>query len=159
MALDKEPITSPLTVQSLQDLNKSKFEFEADFELQDPAKSQPVTAGIGPSDGTSLTQTFTLSAWHLVTSYPCRVLDKYNDTVLIEVVINKEDREVEEREVSSTYFHGLKTHKGAFLKLQTYKRPNSGMFLFISGEDIVNDDDFPKVDFTELMKDDRLRSM
>lgn len=94
-----------------------------------------------------------LSSWRLAANISSKVLAEDEEYVLLECLIDKEERLYEEREFSKTLFEGFNLKVGDLFKICIYKRQNQEMIEVKDGSLLVNEDDFPKVDFFGQFED------
>jgi len=98
----------------------------------------------------SLRSVSELHQWKQKDSYSARITEIYDKVVVLELVIDRDERITEEREFEIKYFEGLKIEIGNLFKVKRFERPNSQMIQVCDGNGIVNREDFPKVDFSQF---------
>ncbi|GEM_PF-7021224 len=100
----------------------------------------------------SIQNVFIDNRWIPTSSYSARVVDSRNKTVTLELVIDKENLQTEERMFQQDFFeNGQEIQLGQFFKVKCFRRPNCEMIQVIDGQGIVNEADFPSVDFSKII--------
>ncbi len=82
--------------------------------------------------------------WLLEDEIVARIIDLYDDKVLLECLIDKEQKIYEEREFNSTLFIGYELKIGEMFKLCFYTKPNQSL-LKVKRTKAV----FPNIDFVK----------
>ncbi len=87
--------------------------------------------------------------WKLVETLSARVIDFYNEVVLLECLVDKENKEYEEREFKVMLFEGFALEIGKLFKLCYYERINQAMLEIKDNPNLVLESDFPENNFTK----------
>jgi hypothetical protein len=95
-----------------------------------------------------------INAWDQFASFSSRLIKVTAEYVVLEMVIDSEQRVIEEREFDISMFEGLKLKEGGFFKVNCYKRPREQRMSIIDGSGMVNAEDFPNINFDEYSDDD-----
>ena len=165
-----EPISGALP-QQLEVIKKENF-ISAHFSekgtimksllnLQTSTDSQPIVSVMNEvqasseffSQGSDLTS---FVKWKNVENISARLVEFYDNIVVLECLIDKDLGIYEEREFDSSYFEDYELKVGALFYLRTFRRKNEGMFHVHNDPKLINESDFPKVDFKSLFNDNKL---
>ena len=91
-------------------------------------------------------------SWKLIDSYAAKIIDCNEKSVILDVVIDKENSFTQERIFKRSFFSNeIDIEVGTFLKLNVYERPDAQMIRVSEGLH-VSDDDFPKVNLAKFSK-------
>lgn len=85
--------------------------------------------------------------WILLENISARVIDYYDDVVVLECLIDREAGIYDQRELKKSLFDGYPVEMGQLFKLCTYERKNEIMLQLKGNPKLVSEMDFPKIDF------------
>ncbi|MCD4793868.1 MAG: hypothetical protein K8R54_11575 [Bacteroidales bacterium] len=140
---DTEEITLKPEDIETSTINKSlKDEFDY---LKSQSKREKIFFG-NPSDQF-------LHSWNLVASISAKLLEYDDDYVLLECLIDKDERIYEEREFNRSKFKLFDLEEGKLFKLQFFERPYETMMRILDKLGLVSENDFPDIDFESKFKD------
>ena len=97
-----------------------------------------------------------LRGWKNIENVPARLIEKYDEIVVLECLIDKETRHYEEREFRLKLFDGYDLSIGALFYLRVFERPNEIRMEIHDDPRLVFESDFPKGDFARLFKESKL---
>jgi len=97
-----------------------------------------------------------LRGWKNVENVSARLINSYNDIVVLECLIDKENGVYEEREFRKSIFEGYDIYIGSLYLLRIFERNNELRIEIHNDPELTLKDDFPKLNFTETFKDSRL---
>ncbi|MCD4747163.1 MAG: hypothetical protein K8R58_12775 [Bacteroidales bacterium] len=100
--------------------------------------------------------TVIISAWKNVENISARLIEHYDDTVVLECLIDKEMRIYEEREFLLSLFTGYDLIIGNLFLLRIFERKNEIRIEIHNGSGLTMEDDFPKLDFVKEFSNSRL---
>lgn len=87
---------------------------------------------------------------------PARLLEHFDDTVLLECLIDRDECIYEERYFNVNLFTGYDLIIGSYFYIINTVKDNSATIQIIDDMECKLAIDFPKVDFTELFKNSKL---
>ncbi len=88
-----------------------------------------------------------IEPWKLVEDLSARLIDQYDETVVLECLIDREAKIYIETEMDISLFEGFSLEVGSLFKISKYTRTNEVRFVARSKPQLVSQGDFPKVDF------------
>lgn len=97
-----------------------------------------------------------LKAWKNVENISARLIDNYDNSVILECLIDKENGIYEERQFNDTLFNGYELKVGNLFLLRVFERQNEIRIEIHNDPDLTLSDDFPKLSFVESFKNSRL---
>jgi len=97
-----------------------------------------------------------LRGWKNVENVSARLINDFDDTVVLECLIDKENGIYEEREFRKSMFEGYDTSLGSLYLLRIFERQNELRIEIHNDPDLTLKDDFPKLNFAQTFKDSRL---
>jgi hypothetical protein len=108
-------------------------------------------------------QTFNFNAdsvaikpWKSVENISARLIEFYDNVVVLECLIDKENGIYEEREFRSSLFNGYDMTVGNLFYLRIFDRDNQTRMEVHNDPDLTNAEDFPKMNFTKLFSNSKL---
>lgn len=102
------------------------------------------------------TDTVIITEWKNVENISARLIEFYDDKVILECLVNKEERIYEEREFKTSLFDGYEIKIGNLFLLKFLERQNEIKMQIHNDPGLTFKEDFPKLDFVEKFKDSRL---
>ncbi|MCY7362978.1 MAG: hypothetical protein LH629_13080 [Ignavibacteria bacterium] len=112
-------------------------------KLKDREEASVISADIDLSEGVII------RGWKILENVSSKVIGFDDETVFLECLVDKENKQYEEREFLILLFEGLELKVGKYFKLCTYRRMNQIMMEVIDNPKLILEDDFPKFDFRE----------
>lgn len=100
--------------------------------------------------------TIIISGWKNVENISARLIEHYDDTVVLECLIDKEMRIYEEREFQLSLFIGYDLKIGNLFLLRIFERKNEIRIEIHNDPGLTLKDDFPKLDFVKKFSNSRL---
>jgi len=97
-----------------------------------------------------------LKVWKNIENVSARLIEKYDDVVVLECLIDKEIGLYEEREFRLSLFVGYDLRVGNLFYLRFFDRENETRMEIHNDPKLVSQSDFPKKDFTRLFKESKL---
>jgi len=97
-----------------------------------------------------------LQNWKNVENISARFIEHYDDIVILECLIDKENDEYEEREFRASLFQGYELKEGNLFYLRFYDRANETKMEIHNDPGLVNIKDFPKMDFKAKLENSKL---
>jgi hypothetical protein len=97
-----------------------------------------------------------LSGWKNIENIPSRLLENHEKSVILECLIDRENRTYEEREFKKSLFEGYDLQIGNLFYLRVFERPNELKIEVHDSPGLTSSDDFPKLDFESLIRSSRL---
>ena len=94
-----------------------------------------------------------LHGWKLTKRVSTRVLKIGETHVLLDCLVDPEDRIYEEWEFELSFFEGVNLSIGKTLKLHYYSRPTQIMMEILDTPGLVDSGDFPIIDFVKELSD------
>lgn len=88
-----------------------------------------------------------IEPWRLTENVSARVIEQYDDVIVLECLIDKEAGIYEESEFKRSLFDGYSIEIGKLFKLSTYERKNEIRLQVKGNPGLVAETDFPQVDF------------
>jgi hypothetical protein len=88
-----------------------------------------------------------IEPWKLVEDVSARLIDQYDEVVVLECLIDPEAKIYMETELEKSLFDGYQLQVGALFKVSKYSRKNENRFVVRANPLLVSITDFPKVDF------------
>jgi hypothetical protein len=125
----------------------SFFQFEEFSEKQVSLTELPTTVS---------SDKIILSGWKNVENISSRLIEKYDETVVLECLIDRESGIYEERIFRSSLFSEYNLCEGQLFYLRFFERKNEIKMEVHDGLGIVQETDFPKFNFVEKFKNSKL---
>ena len=100
--------------------------------------------------------TVIITGWKSVENISARLIEHYDDTVVLECLIDKEMRIYEEREFRLSLFTGYDLKIGNLFLLRIFERKNEIRIEIHNDPGLTLKDDFPKLDFVKEFSNSRL---
>ncbi len=97
-----------------------------------------------------------IRGWKNVENISARLIDSYDDTIILECLIDKEHGIYEEREFRKSLFEGYENGIGSLYLLRIFERQNEIRIEIHNDPELTLKDDFQKLNFVEKFKDSRL---
>jgi hypothetical protein len=104
----------------------------------------------------TLSEGVIFKGWKNVENISSRVLDYYEETIVLECLIDKEISYYEEWELPISSFKEFKLELGKVFKLCYYQRGSQTMMEVLEDPRLVMEDDFPKVDFVAKFRNSNI---
>jgi hypothetical protein len=98
----------------------------------------------------------TLGNWKNVENVSCRLIDKYDDVVVLECLIDKDAGIFEEREFRKSLFENYDLTIGNLFYLRFFDRANETRMEVHNDPNLISLGDFPKMDFKTLIASSKL---
>jgi|GEM_PF-4290113 len=96
------------------------------------------------------------SAWKNIGNYSARLVKILDTTIILEVLIDKENKSYQERAYRKSRFDEYELKLGKLFLIRYYERGNETSSEILDDPRLTNSDDFPKIDFSELFKNSKL---
>lgn len=96
------------------------------------------------------------SKWKNIENISARLVEKFDDTIVLECLIDKESGVYEEREFRISLFEGYDLTIGNFFFLRYFERQNEARLEIHDNPELTLASDFPKRDFSQLFKESKL---
>jgi hypothetical protein len=93
-----------------------------------------------------------ITGWRNTENRSSRIIEIYDQSILLECLIDKERKEYAEIEYKKTMFQDMELYIGKFLKLCFYERANQVMMEVIDNSKLIDENDFPKVELSKEFK-------
>lgn len=97
-----------------------------------------------------------LKGWKNVENISARLIEHFDDVVILECLIDKELKLYEEREFRSSLFEGYDLEIGNLFYLRFFDRQNETKMEIHNDPRLTFIEDFPKMNFTKLFKQSKL---
>lgn len=97
-----------------------------------------------------------ISNWKIVENISARIIEYYDNTVVLECLIDKDNWIYEEREFQSSLFHGYEIKIGNLFLLRIFERQNEIKIQIHNDPGLTLLEDFPKISFVESFQNSRL---
>lgn len=97
-----------------------------------------------------------LSGWKTLENISARLIEFSSDQVVLECLIDKENRIYEERVFLPSLFNGYDLKIGNLFYLRFFERQNEIKLEIHDDPDLTSEDDFPKLDFVSEFKNSKL---
>ncbi|HED37178.1 MAG TPA: hypothetical protein ENI76_02885 [Ignavibacteria bacterium] len=97
-----------------------------------------------------------ISRWKNVENISSRVVEYFDDTVILECLIDKDLKIYEEREFGSSLFADYDLETGSLFLLRIFERKNEIRIEVHNDSGLTLEDDFPKLDFVKEFSKSRL---
>jgi hypothetical protein len=91
-----------------------------------------------------------LHGWKNVENISSRLISTYDNIVLLECLIDREEGIYEEREFSLSLFEGYEINTGSLFYLRVFERPHEIRIEVHNDPGLTHAEDFPSIDFKEL---------
>ena len=137
-------VVEPVETKNISTINEFNDTKKAEFDLLNNETEEKTYYG-------STSDRF-LYSWVLVNSISAKLLEYYNDSVLLECLIHKDERIYEEREFDKSLFSEFDLKEGALFKIQLFERPSEQRIRILNKPGLVSESDFPQIDFEEKYK-------
>jgi len=164
-----EPIKgTTILAEELQFANKisTRFAVQESFfqNLLNLERSAPLLSilnfqneGIASRDFPTVGSDYTsFESWKNVENISARLIEFYDDVVILECLVDKELGTYEEREFQMSLFEDYELRIGAFFYLRTFKRKNEIKLQVHDDPQSALEPDFPKADLGTLFKNSKL---
>jgi hypothetical protein len=112
--------------------------------------------GIEQGELTKISEHVALKSWKNTDNISTRLLSVFDQTVLLECLVDLENQLYEEREFSITLFEGYDLTPGNLFYLRFFSRTNEVRMEVHADTKFVNAGDFPKPDFKEIFSNSQL---
>ena len=94
--------------------------------------------------------------WKCVLVLSARLIEAYDNIVVLECLIDSESKTYQEREFHAALFEGYKIEQGSLFQLKFYERSHESRMEVLDGTGIIDEAiDFPKLDFSKLFSNSR----
>jgi hypothetical protein len=97
-----------------------------------------------------------ITSWKNVENISARLISSYDNTVILECLIDKETNTYEEREFRASVFTGYELKQGNLFYLRVFERQNEIKLEIHDDPGLTRIEDFPKLDFVEKFSKSRL---
>jgi hypothetical protein len=97
-----------------------------------------------------------LRGWKNVENISARLIDSYNDAVILECLIDKELGVYEERRFNKSLFQDYDISTGSLYLIRIFERKNELRMEVHNDPELTLKDDFPPLNFVENFKNSRL---
>jgi len=97
-----------------------------------------------------------ITSWKNVENISARLINSYDNTVILECLIDKETNTYEEREFRTSVFTGYELEPGNLFYLRVFERQNEIKLEIHDDPGLTRLEDFPKMDFVEKFSNSRL---
>jgi len=97
-----------------------------------------------------------LKGWKNVENIPARLIETFEDVVVLECLIDKESELYEEREFRASLFTGYELNIGNLFYLRFFDRDNETRMEIHNDSRLTSINDFPKKDFSTLFANSKL---
>ena len=97
-----------------------------------------------------------ITSWKNVENISARLISSYDNTVILECLIDKETNTYEEREFRASVFTGYALEQGNLFYLRVFERQNEIKLEIHDDPGLTRIEDFPKMDFVEKFSNSRL---
>lgn len=135
------------------------------FDSLDNVTPQRINLTESPSENLPSKDTYAqisdriiLQGWKNIENISARLIESSSDQVVLECLIDKENRIYEERIFRPSLFNDYKLEVGNLFYLRFFERPNEIKMEIHDDPDLTFKDDFPKLDFVAEFKDSKLFS-
>jgi len=115
--------------------------------ISDAASSDKLYSTLTLSEGT------VLKPWKNVANISSRILDIYDDVVLVECLVDRELMQYVETELPSSLFRNFELTIGQYCIIMHYERESSLHFEVNANPNLDLSSDFPSIDFSQEFKD------
>lgn len=97
-----------------------------------------------------------ITSWKNVENISARLINSYDNSVILECLIDKETGTYEEREFRASLFDGYVLKQGNLFYLRVFERQNEIKLEIHDDPGLTRIEDFPKMDFVEKFSNSRL---
>jgi len=97
-----------------------------------------------------------LKGWKNIENISARLIESNDEQVILECLIDKENKIYEERIFRPSLFKGLNKNIGSLFYLRFYERSNELKMQIHDDPELTFKDDFPKLDYVQKFKNSRL---
>lgn len=101
-------------------------------------------------------QTITLYGWRNIENISARLIESYDDVIVLECLVDKESSTYEEREFRKTLFEGYDLKLGTLFYLRFFERPHEMRMEVHNDPSLHFLDDFPTMDFKGTFEKSKL---
>jgi hypothetical protein len=147
---EKEPFNSPFFSEKKDNL-KSFINFDSPNQFQFTTLDEKL--GTSPTIGTG---NAIISGWKNIENISARLIEFYDNVVVLECLIDREQGLYEEREFRSSVFSQHDLHIGNLFYLRIFERENESRIEIHSDPELNFIEDFPKINFNKLFKESNL---
>ena len=123
---------------------RTDFESSANFHY---LLRRPLTEKSESDWNILLSEGNVLKGWKLVETLSARLIEYYDNIVVLECLIDKENHLYEEREFEIFLFEGFKLEAGKYFKVCKFQKPNQVMLEIKENPGLILESDFPNIDF------------
>lgn len=96
--------------------------------------------------------------WKLMLNLSARVISYDDESVLLECLVDKEQRIYEKIQYASWLFKGFELFQGKLFKICQYARQNEARLVVKDNPNLILDDDFPKTNFASKFADVKIKA-
>jgi hypothetical protein len=143
--IEIEPATSNSIYWSDITIDKTISPFESQIDIINKENLFGRT-DIFLNEGTSLT------GWKNTENRSARFVEIYENSILVECLIDKEANEYAEIEYKKSIFSGMALYVGKLVKLCFFERRNQVMMEVIDDPNLIDKSDFPNVELSKQFK-------
>lgn len=97
-----------------------------------------------------------ITNWKNVENIPAKLIEKFDEVVVLECLIDKEEGIYEEREFRSSLFEGYNLTIGNLFYIRYFERPNQARIEILNNPELTSAKDFPTINFDQIFKDSKL---
>lgn len=138
----------------LEDLfDASKYDNPEVLKISDIVATKPQSikeVGVAPSDKV------VILGWKNVENISARLIEIWDDQVVLECLIDKENAIYEERSFRKSLFEGYDIEIGNLFFIRFFERPHELKMEIHNDPGLTNIDDFPKMEFVKRFKGHKL---
>ena len=135
--------------RSLFELKPSDSPFSPSDQLVESSKYQVGVKLVGDD-------ALIFKRWKNVANISARLVEHNDQVIVLECLVDKENRIYEEREFRSSLFAGYELKLGSLFYLRFFDRENETRMEIHNDPNFTFLNDFPKKDFTSLFKESKL---
>lgn len=103
-------------------------------------------------DSLVCTDSILLETWKNVENFPARLIESYDNVVILECLVDKDNSLYDEREFSTTLFKGYSLEIGSLFYLRIFERRNEIRMEIHNDPGLTFKNDFPKENFEDKFK-------
>ncbi|MBL7763395.1 MAG: hypothetical protein JNL23_08200 [Chitinophagaceae bacterium] len=128
------------------------------YSLTNSSDTELVKGKIGETQSQifSGTDAVIFAAWKNTYNISARLIEHYDEVVMLECLIDKEEKVYETREYQSSLFLGYDLIIGSLFFLRYFERKNEVRLEVHNDPRLTSLDDFPKTDFKKLFNESKL---
>lgn len=156
-----EPLTKKETVgfEERGDFLKNLFNtHQSDFAeaIDNPRVGNAPISSQPTNEGYMSIGRIHLEPWRTIENIPSRVVQISEEIVVLECLVDSENKKYEERIFLSSLFKGIPLSEGKYLYLRFLERSNELKIQVHDDKNLISKDDFPSESLVEKYKDHRL---